>query len=528
MANEHRFTIRRRNRVTDRFFLALACGSVLSLGRRLPPWLEQLSLGKSVEAAFRGVELAAPGHFSVVGEVGVLSALFFLGWQSLSRWRQGGAQSLGLTRTLVGLGGVVTGLALLFHGAFEAGLPLLSYPWGLIGLGVSASFGRGPGLCVGLLLGALGCLSGLGEGQELLVLAQSSLPVLLFHEMKRPVSALRASFGAALMLSAVLLGLSLESTRPVARAELGWLLLGGGLGGGFFLFLRGHLERAFGFVSRERLYRLLDLEQPLLKRMMERAPGSFEHSRAMANLAEQAASAIGADALLTRVGAYYHDLGKSFEPTFFVENLTRGQVSPHQELTPVESARIIVEHVSRGVRLLREHGIPEPVVEFAYTHHGTQLVEYFLNKARKQANSEEIDESLFRYPGMKPITRETAILMLVDSIEAASRTVDPSNRDGFLEMVRRVVFSKLESGQLDDADLSLEQLKIICARTVEALIHMNHNRIKYPWQEEQERVADRASVVQFTSPQDASPGARVADEGTHGASRLGLRLGSHA
>jgi putative nucleotidyltransferase with HDIG domain len=247
---------------------------------------------------------------------------------------------------------------------------------------------------------------------------------------------------------------------------------------------RSQAERLLGQVPRERLHDLTDLEQPLLKRMSQKAPGSWEHARAMANLAEQAAAAIGCDALLVRVGAYYHDLGKSVRPKFFVENLAHDEVSPHDELEPDESTDAIIAHVIEGTQILREGGIPEPVVEFAYTHHGTQLVEYFWNKCQQQGNPKGLSPEGFRYPGMKPQTKETAILMLVDSIEAASRTVDPPDRERFEQMIQRILFTKLGSGQLDECGLSTFDLSTIVTRMADTLVNMHHHRIKYPWQVE--------------------------------------------
>jgi putative nucleotidyltransferase with HDIG domain len=235
-------------------------------------------------------------------------------------------------------------------------------------------------------------------------------------------------------------------------------------------------------VPRERLLELQDLSQPLLMLLARKAPGTYEHSRAMANLAEQAASSIGADALLTRVGAYYHDLGKSAQPKYFVENQEPGENSPHDGWDPEESAKAIMAHVVVGTRILREGGIPESVVEFAYTHHGTQVVEFFWNRCLDQGNSKELTEDDFRYPGMRPQTRETAILMLVDSIEAASRTIDPPAREQFEHLVQRIAFTKLRSGQLDECGLTLSELRVVSNRVTDALVNMNHHRIRYPWQ----------------------------------------------
>lgn len=259
--------------------------------------------------------------------------------------------------------------------------------------------------------------------------------------------------------------------------------IGGGILAGLLArALRDPAETSMGHVSREKLLDLTDLEQPLLKKMANEAPGSWEHARAMANLAEAAASAIGADALLTRVGAYYHDLGKTVQPKYFVENLTHGERSPHEELEPEVSADAIMTHVVLGTKILRDGRIPEPVVEFAYTHHGTQVVEFFWHKCKAAGNPKGLTQEYFRYPGMKPQTKETAILMLVDSIEAASRTIFPPEQKKFEEMIQRVVFTKLGAGQLDESGLTLEDLRIITSRMATTLVNLYHGRIKYPWQ----------------------------------------------
>lgn len=263
--------------------------------------------------------------------------------------------------------------------------------------------------------------------------------------------------------------------------------LGGLLAAALGVFLQGPIGRLLGTVSRARLLDLADLTQPLLQKMAREAQGSWEHARAMANLAEAAASSIGADALLTRVGAYYHDLGKTCQAKYFIENLDPGEVSPHEGLEPDVSADAIMAHVVEGVRILREGRIPEPVVEFAYTHHGTSVIEYFWHKCLAQGNPKGLGESFFRYPGMRPRTKETAILMLIDAIEAASRTIDPPERDKFEEMVNRILFVKLRQGQLDESGLTVEDLRVISKRLVDMLVKMNHHRIRYPWQDAKER-----------------------------------------
>lgn len=276
-----------------------------------------------------------------------------------------------------------------------------------------------------------------------------------------------------------------ELSLELRSAPLASLM--GGMGAGVLgLLLHVPISRMFGIVSRGELLNLSDLEQPLLQKMQNEAPGSWEHSRMMANLAEAAAASIHADALLTRVGAYYHDLGKSVQPQYFVENLQPGEASPHNELEPDVSADAIMAHVVEGVRILREGGVPEAVIEFAYTHHGTSVIEFFWHKCKKSGNPKGLTEDAFRYPGMRPRTREAGILMLIDAIEAGARTVDPPTREKFEDLVRRVIFGKLKQGQLDESGLTLEELKIVMARIVESLCSAYHSRIKYPWQEKEE------------------------------------------
>lgn len=472
----------------DRIWLGLAGASVLSAWYRLPLLSSELfwSHESAVGLAERFAALGTRASWLV--EWLLLASAFFWFQAALRRF---GLSRFRLTRPLFGAVCSVAFVGVLASIAVGLNVRSVFVPVALGALWVNASFGFGAGLVTVLASLAICSFSGATGILSPALLVRAVALVVFSKDGKSARDGLRAGFYAGLLAALVEFSSSLgdlpEGLAPLIGA--GWFCLGGICEGALFGFTRVMGERVVGHPSRERLVALLDLSEPLLQRMLERAPGSFEHSRAMANLAEQAASAIGADALLTRVGAYYHDLGKSVEPKFFVENLDAGEISPHQELSPRESAAHIVRHVTKGVRILRTHGIPEPVVEFAYTHHGSQMVEYFLKKERERVEREggEIDLELFRYPGMKPGTRETAILMLIDSIEAASRTLDSPDRDRIDEMVRRIVFSKLASGQLDDSDLNMKELRVVCLRVAETLVHMNHHRIKYPWQEERAR-----------------------------------------
>ncbi|NLN61279.1 MAG: HDIG domain-containing protein [Myxococcales bacterium] len=252
-------------------------------------------------------------------------------------------------------------------------------------------------------------------------------------------------------------------------------------------------------VSRGRLLDLQDLDNPLLRRLRERAPSTWEHSRAMANLAEAAAHAIGTNAMLVRVGAYYHDVGKSCHPNFFIENQHDSE-NPHNALLPKDSAHAIFQHVTEGIRLLRLAGVPEDVIEFAHSHHGTSMLEYFWIKNQQEGNPEHLSEADFRYPGTVPSTKETAILMIVDAAEAAARTIEHPDKTAFEALVQRIVFAKLNQGQFDESGLSLQELRVVIATIVESLVGMYHARIKYPWQQSNGRGADNTARTATQEP----------------------------
>jgi putative nucleotidyltransferase with HDIG domain len=419
--------------------------------------------------------------------------------------RRFGQNRVRLLRTQVGLFVamflmmVLAKVVLLFTSLPEFWIPVAALP-----LWVSLALDRRTALLVSLVL-AFVASSFLRFDLMLLtvVLVRGMAASLLFLDRKHPRQMVPAGAVAGLfacgLFSAITVVFegSFDVLGDLAHPARSMLLanFGGGLAAGTIaLLFRDAAERLLGAVPRDQLLDLTDLEQPLLQKMAHEAPGSWEHARAMANLAEAAASAIGADALLTRVGAYYHDLGKTVQPKYFVENLAPGETSPHDELEPEVSADAIMAHVVSGTKILREGGVPEPVVEFAYTHHGTQVVEYFWHKCLEAGNPKGLTEAHFRYPGMKPQTKETAILMLVDSIEAASRTIDPPERDKFEEMIQRIIFTKLRSGQLDNSGLTIADLRTLVLRMSDTLVNMFHHRIRYPWQDE------RRVVTHFTTP----------------------------
>lgn len=269
---------------------------------------------------------------------------------------------------------------------------------------------------------------------------------------------------------------------------------GGGITGGMLALVTTPLIlRTLGVVSRTKLFALAEFENPLLKQIATRTPGTWAHSLAMANMAEMASNAIRADGLLVRVGAYYHDLGKSVQPEYYIEN--QDGKNPHDGLAPDVSADAIFSHVTEGVKLARKHKLPEAVVEFIYTHHGNGLLEYFWHKNMAAGNSKGLTEQDFSYPGVPPQRAETAILALCDAVEAASRTLKDPDNDKIRQLVRQIVFTKLEQGMLNDSGLTIPELQRIAQSLVDTLRSSFHVRVKYPWQRDEEARETSASAA---------------------------------
>ncbi len=241
------------------------------------------------------------------------------------------------------------------------------------------------------------------------------------------------------------------------------------------------IEKSFGFVSDVTLIELSYSNQKILRKLAEEAPGTFQHSLQVANLAEGAILKIGGNPLLVRAGALYHDIGKLTDPQFFTENQAIG-INPHDTLSFEESARIIMGHVSRGVELAQKHKIPEQIIDFIKTHHGTTKTNYFYIESNNK-NHEEPDESLFTYPGPLPSTRETAVVMLADSIEAASRSLDKKDDDSLKKLVDTIFQEKIEARQLDYAPLTFQDITLLKDIFLEKLHNIYHVRIHYPQKE---------------------------------------------
>lgn len=294
--------------------------------------------------------------------------------------------------------------------------------------------------------------------------------------------------GLKVSLASVPLALASVLLSPSPSAADVFIRLGAGLSGGILLiFIAAGVtpiaEYLWGYVTDMRLLEMATLDHPLLKDLSVQAPGTWNHSMVMGMMAEAAADAIHANPVLARVGAYFHDIGKIKKPLYFVENQGHGE-NRHDKLSPSMSALIIRSHVKDGIELARKHKLPRPIEDMIPQHHGTALIEYFYEKAREEAREEspeapEVDESLYTYPGPKPQTREAGILMLADGIEAAARTLSEPNLDRIQGLVQKMINKVFASGELDECDLTLNDLHHIAKSFTRVLNGIYHQRIAY-------------------------------------------------
>ncbi|WP_370452524.1 HD family phosphohydrolase [Lysinibacillus sp. SGAir0095] len=249
------------------------------------------------------------------------------------------------------------------------------------------------------------------------------------------------------------------------------------LSGALTMGLLPFFESAFGLLSTMRLIELSNPNHPLLKKLLTETPGTYHHSVMVANLAEAACEAIGADGLLARVACYYHDIGKTRRPAFFIENQMSG-INPHDSLPPERSAEIIISHTTDGAQLLEKHKMPKEIVDIALQHHGTSTLKFFLHKAKEER--EDVDEKVFSYPGPKPQTKEAAVISIADSVEAAVRSMKQPNSEKIQKLVYSIVQSRVQEHQFDECDVSIKELKIIEKVLCETLNGIFHSRIEYP------------------------------------------------
>lgn len=342
---------------------------------------------------------------------------------------------------------------------------------------------------------ALSLLITLGTAVQLshfvVLVSTAAAAVIPLSRVRSRSTLIKVGLSAALVNFLVVGGIGIAQSQSIemlreatllafALKSAAWSLMAG-------FFVSGILpaiEQVFGVVTEIKLLEMSDPSHPLLQELVRRAPGTYNHSISVASLAEAAAESIGANGLLVRVGAYFHDIGKMLKPQYFIENVQPGCESKHENLAPAMSTLVIIGHVKDGVDLARQHNLPRQLIDFIEQHHGTTLVEYFYREATRQAEQQpdqgETEESAFRYPGPKPQTREAGVLMIADAVESASRTLTDPTPKRLETLVHNISMKKLLDRQFDECSLRLNEIRLIEQSLVKSLIGVYHGRIRYP------------------------------------------------
>jgi putative nucleotidyltransferase with HDIG domain len=331
-------------------------------------------------------------------------------------------------------------------------------------------------------------LAGLAVGHDIhslfYILMTNLLGILAVARAAQRVGVVVSGFklGLAAIGLFVLVQMSNQGPLNWSTGIFGTLLafLSGPLTAGLLVFALPLCERLFSVTTEIRLSELGNVNLPLLRQLILKAPGTYNHSIAVGTLAEGAAKAIGLNPLFARVACLYHDIGKSLQPEYFIENQQGG--NPHDPLSPEESVRIVAGHVIEGIRLAERAGLPPAIVDIIPQHHGTKLLVPFYAKARRLAGGEEskVQEDRFRYPGPKPQSKEAAIIMLADGVEASARTLEDRSQERLLELIRKIVSAAAEDGQFSDCEITLAELERVTFSFLETLSSFYHSRITYP------------------------------------------------
>jgi cyclic-di-AMP phosphodiesterase PgpH len=359
---------------------------------------------------------------------------------------------------------------------------------------------------VGVL--GMGVLVGIMQNNSLEVAALTVVGGMLAALMLRHPERLNGYFMPGLMVSlanVIVIAIFYQGnfaldTDTTLTARLLYGLVNGVLAAAGALILVFIVTLLFNLPTGIKLLELSQPNRPLLQRLLREAPGTYQHSLQVANLAEQAATAIGANADLVRVAALYHDVGKMENPAFFTENQVDG-VNPHDGLDdPARSADIIISHVTEGVRIARQYRLPTRIIDFIQEHHGTQIVHFYQQAVARAGSEEAVDSEQFTYPGPKPQSRETAVLMLADSCEAAVRSRKPSKKQEIADTIQAIFDQKLKTGQLDESRLTLNDIRQIRRSFVEMLQAAFHPRIAYPT-----TVTPPQPVPAVSAPEDTKP-----------------------
>jgi len=378
------------------------------------------------------------------------------------------------TAALVVVGGAIVA-------SFQPLRPQL-VPVALAAVIISALFDQRISLIAAMVLTTLVAGQSVFRGTNALFinLVGGAVAALIVGEIRRRNQSYQwiTAIAAAYVATAVAIGLTLDQSWRVIVVSAGFGVLNA-LGCVLLGILLLPMAEAFtGIETDLTLLEWSDLNRPLMQRLSLEAPGTYAHTIAIANLADAACRAIGANALLARVGAYYHDIGKIARPQYFVENQPKGR-NPHDALKPGASAQIIRNHVRDGLELAAEYKLPRALRAFITEHHGTGTITYFLDKAR-QRPADPLDAAEFEYPGPLPQTAETAVVMLADGVEAATRVLNEPTAQKIRDVIEHIVRQRVEQGQLADAPLTLRQLETIKSEFTRVLVGMYHNRIDYP------------------------------------------------
>ena len=335
---------------------------------------------------------------------------------------------------------------------------------------------------------------GFGLGEFVILTAASSSTALMCRTIRSRTKLVNVGLIVAAVVFPTVIGVNYLLGQPFAWSlvtDALWFAGGAGISGLMMTALLPFLERLFDIQTDISLLELSDANHPLLKELVQRAPGTYNHSINVASMSEAAAEAIGANGLLCRVGAYFHDVGKLRKPEYFIENQAGGP-NKHDDLVPTMSTLVIIAHVKDGIEIAKKHRIPQRIIDLIEQHHGTTLVEYFYRRAEQQQeelneNGDEsktqVDESDFRYPGPRPQTPEAAVMMLADTVESASRALREPAPARIENLVREIAKKKFEDGQFEDCSITIKQLNTIQESLIKSLNAMYHARVKYPEKE---------------------------------------------
>jgi putative nucleotidyltransferase with HDIG domain len=359
-------------------------------------------------------------------------------------------------------------------------------PVAIVGMIVAIAYNPSFAMMITFGLSLLTCIAlGAGLPYFLVVMGGTAAGLLSLSEVRTRTKLIKVGATAAgtYFLMTWATGLWQDQPLDLVKSDSLWRA-GWGLMAGFFLGgSLPFLENALGIVTGISLLELGDNTHPLLQELVRRAPGTHNHSITVGAIAESAAERVGADALLVRIGAYFHDIGKMLKPHYFVENQV-GPINRHAKLAPAMSTLIIVGHVKDGVDLGRQHHLPEPIIDLIEQHHGTTLVEYFFHEATKRNDSNPdaspVLESAYRYPGPKPQTKEAGILMVADAVESASRALSDPTPARLEGLVSDLVDRRLRDGQFDECGLTLREIAEVRDSLIKSLIGIYHGRVKYP------------------------------------------------